>query len=165
MSSTEGSAGASDALDVRRFVVDDGPAVRELHALSSTADGGHLRRGPWDASLNSIPATYLDDGGEFLVGVCDGRLVAIGALRHVTDLVAELERMRTHPAFQRRGFARLLIVRLEDRARELGYRQLRLHAPAIQTAAQRLYSTAGYREVGRGQLAGTDVVYYEKTLA
>jgi hypothetical protein len=27
------------------------------------------------------------------------------------------------------------------------------------------YSTAGYREVGRGQLAGTEVVYFEKTLA
>jgi len=26
------------------------------------------------------------------------------------------------------------------------------------------YSTAGYREVGRGQLAGTEVVYFEKTL-
>jgi hypothetical protein len=29
----------------------------------------------------------------------------------------------------------------------------------------RSYSTAGYREVGRGQLAGTEGVYFEKTLA
>ena len=143
-----GSPGESDVLEVRRFATGDTRAVR---ALDGAAMSAAARRGRGDEDLDSIAAAYIQDGGEFLVGVCDGRLVAIGALRHVTDMVAELERMRTHPAFQRRGFARLLIMRLEDRAGELGYRQLRLHTPAIQTAAQRLYSTAGYREVGRGQ--------------
>ena len=33
------------------------------------------------------------------------------------------------------------------------------------TAAQRFVESAGYREVGRGQLAGIEVVYFEKTLA
>jgi len=152
-------------LELRRFEAGDARAVRELHDQALESAGARLGRGSRDGDLDSIPATYLDDGGEFLVGLCDGRLVAMGALRHVTDTVAELERMRTHPAFQRRGFARLLITRLEDRARGLGYRKLRLHAPVTQTAAQRLYSTTGYREVGRGQIAGTEVVYFEKTLA
>jgi hypothetical protein len=33
------------------------------------------------------------------------------------------------------------------------------------TAAQRLYESAGYREVGREWLAGDEVVYFEKPLA
>jgi GNAT superfamily N-acetyltransferase len=150
---------------VRRFEAGDARAVRELHDLALTAAGANLGRGPRDEDLDAVAATYLDDGGEFLVGLCDGRLVAIGALRHVTDAAGELKRMRVQPAFQRRGFARLILSRLEDRARELGYRKLRLDTTIIQTAAQRLYQSAGYREVGRGQLDGSEVVYFEKTLA
>jgi ribosomal protein S18 acetylase RimI-like enzyme len=162
VSRAEASPGARVALELRRFEPGDARAVRALHDLALAEAGAHLGRGPWDDDLRSIPATYIDDGGEFLVGLCDGRLVAMGALRHVTDTVAELKRMRVHPAFQRRGFGRLLLARLEDRARELGYRQLRLDTTVVQTAAQRLYRSSGYREVGRGQLAGMEVIYYEK---
>jgi ribosomal protein S18 acetylase RimI-like enzyme len=151
-------------LELRRFEDADAPAVRELHDLALDAAGAHLGAGPWDEDLDSIRATYLDGGGEFLLGALDGRLVAMGALRHVTDSVAELKRMRVHPAFQRRGFGRLLLDRLEDRARELGYRKLRLDTTVRQTAAQSLYQSAGYREVGRGQLAGVEVVYFAKAL-
>ena len=86
-------------------------------------------------------------------------------LRHVTDAVGELNRMRVHPGFRRRGFGRTILARLEHRAGELGYRQLRLDTTVMQTAAQRLYESAGYREVGRGQLAGVEVIYFEKSLA
>jgi GNAT superfamily N-acetyltransferase len=88
----------------------------------------------------------------------------MGGLRHVTDAVGELDRMRVHPGVQRRGFGRAILARLEHRAGELGYRQLRLDTPVVFTAAQRFYESAGYREVGRGQLAGAEVIYFEKPL-
>lgn len=152
-------------LDLRRFEDQDALAVRELHDLALAHAGANLGFGPWDDDLDSIRAFYLDDGGEFLVGRLDGRIVSMGALRHVTDAVAELKRMRVHPAFQRRGFGRLILSRLEERARELGFCKLRLDTTVMQTAAQSLYESAGYREVGRGQLAGVEVIYFEKALA
>jgi ribosomal protein S18 acetylase RimI-like enzyme len=158
-------APAGDALQLRRFEDRDARAVRELHNLGPDEAGADLGRDARAADLQSIAATYLGDGGEFLVGVYDGRIIAMGALRHVTDSVGEVKRMRVHPAFQRRGFARLILTCLEDRARELRYTRLRLDTAVVRTAAQRLYQSAGYREVGRGQLAGADVVYYEKRLA
>jgi GNAT superfamily N-acetyltransferase len=156
------SRGASGVLEVRRFAAGDAGAVRALDDAAMSGDGVRGRR---DRDLNSIAAAYLEDGGEFLVGVCDGRVVAIGALRHVTDAVAEVNRMRVNPGFRRRGFGRTILARLEHRAGELGYRQLRLHTPVVLTAAQRLYDSACYREVGRGQLAGAEVIYFEKALA
>jgi ribosomal protein S18 acetylase RimI-like enzyme len=155
---------SADALQLRRFEDGDATAVHALHDLELNEVGANLRRGSAAADLQSISATYLGDGGEFLVGVYDGRVVAMGALRHVTDSVGEVKRMRVHPAFQRRGFARLILTCLEDRARELRYNRLRLDTAVMRTAAQRLYQSAGYREVGRGQLAGAEVVYYEKRL-
>ena len=164
MNRADGSSGPTGVLELRRFEAGDARAVRELHDLALTEAGAHLGRGPWDDDLDSIAATYLDGGGEFLVGVRDGRLVAMGALRHITDIVGELKRMRVHPAFQRRGYGRLILARLETRARELGYRKLRLDTTIMQIAAQRLYASAGYREVGRGQLAGVEVVYFAKSV-
>ncbi len=73
--------------------------------------------------------------------------------------------MRVHPGFRRRGFGRALLARLERCVGELGYRQLRLNTPVALTAAQRLYDSAGYREVARRQLAGAEVIYFENALA
>lgn len=151
-------------LELRRFDDADAEAVRELHDLALADAGAHLGSGPWDEDLESIRRSYLQDGGEFLLGWLDGRLVAMGALRHVTAVAAEIKRMRVHPRFQRRGFGRTLLARLEDRARELGYSKLRLDTTVVQTAAQALYAREGYSQVGRGQLAGVEVIYYEKRL-
>jgi GNAT superfamily N-acetyltransferase len=143
----------------------DQHSVWELHRLGLAGTHADLGHGPWDDDLRSIPAAYLDTGGEFLVGTVNGRVVAMGALRHITDSVAELKRMRVHPRFQRRGFGRLILASLEDRARELGYTKLTLDAGIVLTAAQRLYQSAGYREVGRGRIGAVDVIYFEKKLA
>lgn len=151
-------------LELRRFTEADAEAVRELHDLALADAGAHLGPGPWDEDLRSIGSSYLQDGGEFLVGWFDGRLVAMGALRHVTAAAAEIKRMRVHPWFQRRGFGSAMLARLEDRARQLGYSKLRLDTTVMQTAAQALYARDGYSEVGRGQLAGVEVIYYEKRL-
>ena len=62
---------------LRRYRDGDHAAVWELHVSALE----HHLAGPWDDDLSTIPATYLDAGGEFLVGVEDGRIVAMGALR------------------------------------------------------------------------------------
>ena len=156
------SPGESGVLDLRRFATGDAGAVR---ALDDAAMSAARARCHATEDVDAIAAADLEDGGEFLVGVCDGRVIAMGALRHVTDAVAELNRMRVHPGFQHRGLGRAILARLEHRAAEIGYKQLRLDTAVALTAAQRFYRSAGYREVGRGQLAGAEVVYFEKPLA
>lgn len=151
-------------LELRRFSPSDEEAVWDLHNIALQDTGAHRGNGPWDEDLRAIPDIYLEEGGEFLVGSLDGRLVAMGALRRMTGRVGEIKRMRVHPLFQRRGFGRQVLAALEERARELGYRAVRLDTAVVQTAAQSLYRSAGYREVGRGQIGGLDVVYFEKRL-
>jgi ribosomal protein S18 acetylase RimI-like enzyme len=152
-------------LELRRFREADAPAVVQLHELALTEAGAHVRDGSWDADLSVIGAAYLEAGGEFLVGEVDGELVAMGALRRVSSGSAQITRMRVHPRWQRRGFGRALLARLEDRARELGFTTLRLDTTVLQHAARALYEGAGYRMVGTGHEHGFEVVYYEKRLA
>jgi ribosomal protein S18 acetylase RimI-like enzyme len=152
-------------LEFRRFREADATAVVQLHDLALTEVGAHVRDGSWDADLSVIPAAYLEAGGEFLVGEVDGELVAMGALRRVSSASAQITRMRVHPRWQRRGFGRALLERLEDRARELGFTTVRLDTTVQQHAARALYEGAGYRMVGTGHEHGYEVVYYEKRLA
>jgi GNAT superfamily N-acetyltransferase len=93
-------------------------AVHELHDLALMAAGVHLGRGPWDADLDAIPATYVDTGGEFFLGTVGRRLVAISALRYINETDAEIKRIRVHPRFQRRGFAHAVLAQLKDSTRQ-----------------------------------------------
>jgi GNAT superfamily N-acetyltransferase len=95
--------------------------VWQLHDAALEDAGVHGGRGPWEDDLQAIPATYLDSGGEFLLGFCEGELVAMGGLLRHSPREAEIKRMRVHPDFQRRGFGRLLLERLEERAQALGF--------------------------------------------
>ncbi len=164
MNGADASDGLPETLALRRYQGEDADAVRGLHDLALMAAGVHLGRGPWDEDLDAIPATYIDTGGEFLVGFVDRRLVAIGALRHVSQTDAEIKRMRVHPRFQRRGFAHAVLAQLEDYARQHHYRRLRLDITLLQIAAQRFFEQEDYREVGRGEVAGVAMIYYAKRL-
>ncbi len=149
---------------LRRYRDADREAVWQLHNLALEHAGAHGGSGPWDDDLNAIRATYLERGGEFLVGVEGRRIVAMGALRRRDAACAELKRMRVHPAVQRRGLGRRLLRRLEERAVELGYRTLVLDTTMRQQAAQALYRAEGYRETGRGRAGPFELVFFEKQI-
>jgi len=151
-------------LTIRRYREADHDAVWEVHNLALHQAGAHVGNGPWDDDLHRVEEVYLADGGEFLVGECDGRVVAMGALRRVSGERAKITRMRVHPDWQRRGFGEAILLRLEARAAELGYRTLVLDTTVGQTAAQALYGKHGYRETGRTTMHGFDVILYEKRL-
>ncbi|MDP8910153.1 MAG: GNAT family N-acetyltransferase [Chloroflexota bacterium] len=150
--------------ELRSFRDEDTEAVWQLHNLALDDVGAHGGRGPWEDDLRDIRATYVDSGGEFLVGLLDGELVAMGGLLRRSPDEAEVRRMRVHPDRQRRGFGRRLLERLEERACACGCRVIRLDTTAQQTAAQRLYERAGYRETGRRQIGRFLFIDYAKTL-
>ena len=139
--------------------------MRALHDLALEWAGAHGGSGEWDADLDEIPAIYLDARGEFLVGTVGERVVAMGALRRVSDTSARITRMRVHPDHQRRGYGRRVLERLERRAAELGYSRLELDTTTLQTAAQALYASAGYVETRRSQLGPFTVIEMARTIA
>jgi hypothetical protein len=75
----------ADPLNIRRYQSGDRRAVRRLHDDALNEVGAHLGCGPWDADLDEIENVYLDQDGEFLVGVLDGEIVAMGALKRISQ--------------------------------------------------------------------------------
>jgi GNAT superfamily N-acetyltransferase len=150
-------------LRIRRYKAEDREEVQALHKLALEQVGVYIGSGRWDSDLDDIEGVYLK-GGEFLVGECEGRIVAMGAFRRTSPERAELKRMRVHPDFQKRGFGQKILDALEKKARELGYTTLHLDTAVKQVAAQKLYAKNGYRETGRTVLGGFDAILYEKRL-
>lgn len=152
-------------LEIRRYQASDYDEVWNLHVLGLQHVGAYLGSGPWDNDLLHIEQAYLSNGGEFLIGTIDERIVAMGAFRKTSDERAEIKRMRVHPDFQRRGYGQIMLDELEQRAKMAGYTILHLDTSVVQVAAQKLYLKNGYRETGREIHGGLECILFEKGIA
>lgn len=104
-----------------------------------------------DGSGAFSPADVQVPRAAFLVARLDGRPVACGALRPL-DLPsyldsAEIKRMYVAPDVRGQRLAVAVLERLEELAREFGYRRAVLETGNRQHAAMRLYERAGYERI------------------
>ena len=153
--------------ELRRFRPGDGAAVWALHDTALEDAGVHGGHGPWEADLRDIRSTYIRSGGDFVVALGGGELIAMGGLLpiSISGEVGEIKRMRVHPARQRQGLGRLILDSLEERAGDLGFDTIQLDTTAGQVAARRLYEGAGYEETGRRADGPFIFIDYRKRLA
>ena len=79
----------------------------------------------------------------------DGSAVGMGALKGLTDEIGEIKRMYIRPVYRGNGFGNLIYQKLEDHAKDYGYKQLRLDTAKFLEAAYHIYTKMGYREVKR----------------
>ena len=158
---------AGETLLIRRYEPGDEQAVQDLHEKVLRAVGAYAEghEEELDADLLDIGSAYLGSGGEFLVGVRGGGVVAMGALKRLSSEEAEVKRMRVAPGLQGRGFGQTMLEALEMRAAELGYRTLRPDTTVQQRAARGLHEKNGYRETRCGEIGPFACIFYEKELA
>ncbi|HWS39588.1 MAG TPA: GNAT family N-acetyltransferase [Actinoplanes sp.] len=87
------------------------------------------------------------DDVEYLVGVVNGRGVAVAAWQACGPGAAEVRRIYVRPAFRGRGLARQMIVAVEEEALAVDRQWIRLELGSRQIAAIALYQSSGYRQV------------------
>ena len=113
--------------------------------LSERFDSG------FDPLLSQAPTLdgFEPPAGSFLVMRLDGRPVGCGGFKCDAPDTAYLKRMWIARDARGLGLGRRLLKELEDRARGLGYRRVRLETEKSLIEAQQLYRSAGYVEVPR----------------
>jgi ribosomal protein S18 acetylase RimI-like enzyme len=75
-----------------------------------------------------------------------------------------LDNIAVSPARQGLGLGRRLLAFAEDEALRRGYCEIRLYTHQTMVENQRLYTSVGYEETGRGTEAGYDRVFMRKQL-
>ena len=150
-------------LKIRKYKKSDLDKIKNLHILALKDTGAFVKSGSWDDDLNHIEEIYLKDG-EFIVGLLNNKIIAMGALKKISNEIAEIKRMRVHPDFQRKGFGQLMLGDLEEKAKKLCFRKMNLNTTIKQVAAQKLYEKNMYKEIKRGISDGFKIIYYKKCL-
>lgn len=87
--------------------------------------------------------------GTFLVMRLHGELVGCGGFKRDAVGVAYIKRMWVSRDVRGLGLGRRLLQELETRAKNLGYRTIRLETQKSLKEAQHLYRSSGYRQVPR----------------
>ena len=153
-------------LTIRRYQAADYEIVWDLHHRALGPTGALIRGGKYNDDMHDIENYYINNHGEFLVGLLEGKIVCMGAIRKKSDTLAEVKRMRVYPEYQRMGFGQQILNKLEERAIQLGYTQLCLDTTTRQTAAQNFYQKNGYIEIRREMIPSYDLelIFYEKKL-
>lgn len=155
---------------IRRYRSSDKENVKELYVLASINSEIGYRSGPWEKDFEAIEDHYFA-GGEFLVGLLDGDIVAIGGYRKISEKLGQIRRMRVHPEHRRKGFAKQILKELEKEAKRNELDELRLRTSKQQKMAQNFYKKNGFKkmkvkksfyEEGGGK--SFEVIWYRKHL-
>jgi ribosomal protein S18 acetylase RimI-like enzyme len=148
---------------IRRYRPQDNEAVKALH-YAGLAQFGAMADPYHDRDLDDIEGTYLN-GGEFLVGFLDEKLVVMGALKKLSEGRAEIKRIRVRRDYQRRGYGEMILSRLIEIASSKGYQELCLDSVVDNIPAIRLFEKCGFTETRRGKVGGFDLVFYGKEIS
>jgi GNAT superfamily N-acetyltransferase len=129
-------------LEFRRCDAGRPPASKLIDAVLDEYDviaGQALCGGP-----SATPSDFSPPGGAFIVGFFDGVPICGGGIKALGNGAGEIKRMYVAPEFRGRGFAPALIKALEDTARDLGHRVMRLDSTS---ATWPIYRAARYRAI------------------
>ncbi len=113
--------------------------------------------GDFDTELLGLPGAYASPGGKLLLATIAGQPVGCVGLRPFPlPGVCEMKRLYVRPPFRDRRLGKLLVGRILDEARSLGYGRLRLDTyPPNMAAAVELYRRLGFHEIAADPLTPT----------
>ena len=103
-----------------------------------------------EADLRAIEQVYLNNGGEFLIGLLDGAVMAMGGFQLLSGDSAELRRMRIRKDVQDRGYGGQLLKELERIAFRSGVRTLSFETAKARPLTLEFYHKHGYHETRSG---------------
>lgn len=76
----------------------------------------------FDKELNDLPGFY--SGGAIIVGYEEDKPIACVAIKKISDETCEGKRLFIRPEYRGKGYARIMLKAMTDKAFELGFKEL-----------------------------------------
>lgn len=127
----------------------DGPRLDEAREL--LAEYGRVQAfcvcfQSYEQELRDLPGAMRPPRGKLLLAHWNGAPAGCVGLQPLGRGAGEVRRLYVRPEFRGHGIGRALVERLAHEARELGYRELKLHTLAqVMVEAHALYKRLGFR--------------------
>lgn len=98
----------------------------------------------FDVELADLPGVYAPPRGRLLLAIAGDQAEGCVALRPLEDTICEMKHLFVRPVFRRQGLGSLLVERVIQDARIIGYSTMRLDTLPFMQAAIRLYKGFGF---------------------
>ena len=124
----------------------DTETIRELFVEYSHIKCAESCFVSFDKELNDLSGYY--SGGAILVGFEDDKPVACVAIRKISDETCEGKRLFIKPEYRGKGYARVMIKAMTDKASELGFKEVVFTTkPEVMSVGYGLYKRMGFEEL------------------
>lgn len=124
----------------------DAETVRELFVEYSHIKGAESCFVSFDKELNDLAGFYA--GGAILVGYEDDRPIACVAIKKISDTTCEGKRLFIKPECRGKGYARIMLKAMTDKASELGFEEVVFTTkPEVMSVGYGLYKRMGFEEL------------------
>lgn len=102
----------------------------------------------FERELKDLPGDYAPPSGRLLLALFGEEPAGCVALHRLDTGICEMKRLYVRPAFRGKGLGRVLVDRVIEEARIIGYQSMRLDtvASSMQDAVA-LYRRMGFREI------------------
>ena len=98
-----------------------------------------------ESELDSLPGKFSPPEGCLLIAEIDGNLVGCVALRSFEPGICEMKRLFVKPECRSKGVGMALAKRVITEAKKRGYHKMLLDTGDFMVAAQKLYSSLGFK--------------------
>ena len=120
--------------------------VKKLFIEYSQIKGAESCFVSFDKELNNLFGYY--SGGAIMVGYEEDIPVACVAIRKINDMTCEGKRLFIKPEYRGKGYARIMIKAMTDKASEIGFKEVVFTTkPEVMRVGYGLYRRMGFEEL------------------
>jgi carbonic anhydrase len=102
----------------------------------------------FETELADLPGKYAEPDGRLYLADVNGKTAGCIALRKLADGVCEMKRLFIREDFRGLGLGKLLVEKLLEEARLIGYEKMRLDTlPVKMATAVKIYRNFGFEEI------------------
>ena len=124
----------------------DVEVIKSLFVEYSHIKGAESCFVSFDKELNDLEGFY--SGGAILVGYEDDEPVACVAFRKISDETCEGKRLFIKPEYRGKGYARIMIKAMTDKASNLGFKEVAFTTkPEVMSVGYGLYQRMGFEQL------------------
>lgn len=107
----------------------------------------YLNKQNYDDELEHLESKYGLPYGRLYLAFCDNELAGCIALRNIDNVNCEMKRLYVRPDFRGKNIGSILIKKIIEDARSIGYKHILLDTfPFLETAIK-LYKNLGFYEI------------------
>lgn len=121
--------------------------IRGLFKEYAKSLGFELDFQDFKKELADLPGDYAPPFGCILLAKDTEQIAGCVALRKMDENICEMKRLYVRPAYRGKGIGKKLSVAIIEKARDMGYKSMRLDTVPSMKQAIALYQSLGFKEI------------------